>query len=104
MDRMLVGDIVQPGRVYRLESRLPVPLDLQLRESEAQPGQAYKLKRLQTDSRINKKTAKSNKKLKEHKPKKKKLPTVSWFIKKVTFARKRPPDQDDDHQPPGLSA
>ena len=30
----LVRDNVQHGRVYRLESRLPVPLDLHMRENE----------------------------------------------------------------------
>ena len=41
--------------------------------------------------------------MKEHKTKKKKLPAVNWFIKKVTFAKKRPHFQDDDHQPTELS-
>lgn len=89
----LVGDNVQHGRVYRLESRLPVPLDLHMRENEVQPGKVYKMKRLQSDPKL--------KKTKQMKTKKK-LPAVSWFIKKITFARKRPPDQDDD-QPPGLA-
>ena len=86
----LVGDNVQPGRVYRLESRLPVPLDLHLRESEAQPGQIYKLKRLQTDTKTSKKVTKPNKKMKEHKSKKEEIANSELVHQEGHFCQEAP--------------
>ena len=90
----LVGNMVQPGRVYRLESRLPVPLDLHMRENDVIPGKVYKLKRLSSSQPTRDKTRKK---------KKKKLPIKDWFIKKITFGKRKPPDDHDDSQPPGLA-
>ena len=84
----LIGDKVQPGRVYRLESRLPVPLDLHLRENQLVPGKVYKLKRLRNKSKEVTKEKNKNKK--------KRSPVIDWFIKKITFSKKRPPDKDDE--------
>ena len=92
----LVGDKVQPGRVYRLESRLPIPLDLHMRGKDVIPGKVYKLKRLSSNVK------QPTKDKKKHKIKKKKLPVKDWFIKKITFSRK-PPDDPDDFQPPELA-
>ena len=81
----LLGENVQRGRVYRLESKLPIPLDLHIREREIEPGKVYKLKRLSSSTKPKKsKKSKSNRKR-----------AVNWFIKKMTFARKRPPEDDD---------
>ena len=93
----LRGDKVQPGRVYRLESRLPVPLDLHMRENDVMPGKVYKLKRLSSNFK------EPSKETKSRKSKKKKLPVKDWFIKKITFATRKPPDDPDDNQPPGLA-
>ena len=89
----LVGDKVQPGRVYRLESRLPVQLDLHLRENKLVPNKVYKKKRLGKKSKEVTKEKNKNKK--------KRSPGVDWFIKKITFSRKRPPDEDDEFNQPG---
>ena len=91
LHRHLLGDNVQRGRVYRLESRLPIPLDLHIRERELEPGKVYRLKRLSS----------SNKSKKIEKPKSKRKKAVQWFIKKMTFAKKRPP-KDDDEYPPNI--
>ena len=83
----LETDTVQPGRVYRLHSKLPIPLDLNLKENNLELGKVYNIKRLERRSKTS--TGDSNRK----KKKKKKRRMFDWFVKKITVAKTSSPNQ-----------
>ena len=85
----LHSEFVQPGRVYRLESKLPVPLDLHLRENQIEIGKVCHIKRLNRHSKPSTGTGDVKRKLKV----KNKRPVLDWFVKWITVARKKPPDK-----------
>ena len=74
----LSGDLVQPGRVYRLDNRLAVSSDMFL----------VKQKRLVGSSS-------TGGKLRTHKKKKDKS-KIQWFVRKLVFSKKPPQDDEDD--------
>ena len=84
----LETDTVQPGRVYRLHSKLPIPLDLNLKENNLELGKVYNIKRLERRSKTS--TGDSNRK----KKKKKKRRMFDWFVKKITVAKTSSPNQN----------
>ena len=78
----LSGDLLEPGRVYRLDNSLAVSID------------RFKIKRKRlvasTSSSTGGKLPRNRKKTKQSK--------VQWFVKKLIFARK-PEDEDDPSIP-----
>ena len=77
----LENDVIQRGRVYRLDNNLPLPLDLRLQDNNIEIGKVYNLKRLRKGS----KNSIGNV---ARKTKKKKKPVVDWIIKKITLAKR----------------
>ena len=105
----LIGDTIQQGRVYRLSNRL-ADQNLLLSESN-KADQMYRLDNrvaVNTDKIVIKQkrlvgsSSSSTKGLtdeKEKNVKRKKRSKIRWFIKKFTFAKKPPEDDDKDPTP-----
>ena len=105
----LTGDTIQQGRVYRLSNRL-ADQNLLLSESN-KADQMYRLDNrvaVNTDKIVIKQkrlvgsSSSSTKGLtneKEKNAKRKKRSKIRWFIKKFTFSKKPPEDDDKDPTP-----
>ena len=101
----LQGDIVQPGRVYRLNSRLPLRLDLQVPNDNIQPDRVYRM-----DNRVAvcndkiklklKRLSSGNKAQPIDVKKKKRKSKIKWFVQKLVHSKKPPPEPDGDQDPP----